>query len=238
VEHAPLTPAQNAAAHGYLSKTDMVAALIRELIITGDLPAGEPLRQRDLARRFEVSQTPVREAMRRLESEGLVTGGAHRGFTVSQADAGPAEAGDQIRVTLEGLAASLAATRIDEAGVDRLQQLNDQIQTLPDSDPQFPLLNREFHFAIYEHAHSPLLMAVMRLLWASQHGILGRPQTRAQSARQHDDLLEALRRKDPAAASRTYEHIVGAGPGRPEADGAAAIPAPAGPGPVLGHLLG
>ena len=238
MEHAPLTPAQNAAAHGYLSKTDMVAALIRELIISGDLPAGEQLRQRDLARRFEVSQTPVREAMRRLESEGLVIGGAHRGFTVSQADAGPAEAGEQIRVALEGLAASLAATQIDEAGVDRLQHLNDQIQTLPDSDPQFPILNREFHFAIYEHARSPLLTAVMRLLWASQHGILRRPPTRAQSARQHDDLLEALRRNDPAAASRSYEHIVGAGASRPEPDGAAPIPAPAGPGAVLGRLLG
>jgi len=224
VEHAPLTPAQNAAAHGYLSKTDMVAALIRELIISGDLPAGEQLRQRDLARRFEVSQTPVREAMRRLESEGLVIGGAHRGFTVSQADAGPAEAGEQIRVTLECLAVSLAATQIDDAGVDRLQHLSDQIQTLPDSDPQFPILNREFHFAVYEHARSPLLMAVMRLLWASHHGILRRPQTRAQSARQHGDLLEALRRNDPAAASRTYEHIAGAGPSRPAADKAAAIP--------------
>jgi DNA-binding GntR family transcriptional regulator len=219
-----MTPARNAAAHGYLSKTDMVAALIRELIITGDLPAGEPLRQRDLARRFEVSQTPVREALRRLESEGLVTGDAHRGFTVNHAEAGPAEANDQIRVTLECLAAALAATRIDDAGVDRLQHLNDQIQTLPDSDPKLPVLNREFHFAVYEHARSPLLMMVMRLLWASQHGILRRPQTRAQSARQHEDLLDALRRKDPAAASRTYERIMGAGPGRPEADGAPAIP--------------
>jgi DNA-binding GntR family transcriptional regulator len=50
---------------GYVSKTDMVAALIREQIITGELPAGEQLRQRDVAQRFQVSQTPVREAMRR-----------------------------------------------------------------------------------------------------------------------------------------------------------------------------
>src|ERR1700691_4775228 len=50
----------------YVSKTDMVAALIREQIITGELAAGEQLRQRDLAQRFQVSQTPVREAMRRL----------------------------------------------------------------------------------------------------------------------------------------------------------------------------
>ena len=56
----------------YTSKTDLVAALIRELIITGELATGEQLRQRDLAQRFSVSQTPVREAMRRLEAEGLL----------------------------------------------------------------------------------------------------------------------------------------------------------------------
>jgi DNA-binding GntR family transcriptional regulator len=49
----------------YTSKTDLVAALIRELIITGELATGEQLRQRDLAQRFGVSQTPVREAGRR-----------------------------------------------------------------------------------------------------------------------------------------------------------------------------
>ena len=52
---------------GYVSKTDLVAALVRELVITGELAPAEQLRQRDLAQRFGVSQTPVREAMRRLE---------------------------------------------------------------------------------------------------------------------------------------------------------------------------
>ena len=70
----------------YTSKTDLVAALIRKLIITGELATGEQLRQRDLARRFSVSQTPVREAMRRLESEGLLRSDTHRGFTVVAPD--------------------------------------------------------------------------------------------------------------------------------------------------------
>src|ERR1700759_5820404 len=67
---------------GYVSKTDVVSALIRELLITGELGPGEQLRQRDLAQRFGVSQTPVREAMRRLESEGLLVCGTHPGFTL------------------------------------------------------------------------------------------------------------------------------------------------------------
>ncbi|MGH3194005.1 MAG: GntR family transcriptional regulator, partial [Streptosporangiaceae bacterium] len=82
---------------GYVSKTDLVAALIREQIITGELPAGQQLRQRDLAQRFGVSQTPVREAMRRLESEGLLVCDTHRGFTVVAPDDGRIEENFQIR---------------------------------------------------------------------------------------------------------------------------------------------
>src|SRR5689334_25223815 len=166
---APLMPS-GAGAAGYVSKTDLVAALIRELIITGDLGAGEQLRQRDLAQRFHVSQTPVREALRRLESEGLVVGDAHRGFTVVEPDDGPVEENFQIRAALESLGASLAARKIDAAGIARLQELNDRMRALDEGDPRYAGLNREFHFSVYEYARSPLLLSLMRLLWASLHG--------------------------------------------------------------------
>ena len=98
--------------------------------MTGELAAGEQLRQRDLAQRFQVSQTPVREAMRRLESEGLVIGDTHRGFTVVAPDDGPADENFQIRAALESLGASLAARKIDAAGLARLKELNDQMRAL------------------------------------------------------------------------------------------------------------
>jgi len=205
---------------GYVSKTDMVAALIREQIITGELPAGEQLRQRDLAQRFQVSQTPVREAMRRLESEGLVIGDTHRGFTVVEPDDGPVEENFQIRAALESLGASLAARKIDAAGLARLKELNDEMRALGaehdgQGDPRYAGLNREFHFTVYEYARSPLLLSLMRLLWASLHGVpkhLGpkAARTHAESARQHDEILAALRAGDPAAAAAgTYQHIMG-----------------------------
>jgi len=196
-------------AASYVSKTDMVAALIRELIITGELAAGEQLRQRDLAQRFGVSQTPVREAMRRLESEGLVIGDTHRGFTVAAADAGPVEENFQIRAALESLGASLAARKIDAAGISRLQDLNRQMAALAEDDPRYADLNREFHFALYEFSRSPLLMSLMRLLWASLRGGPRVLRTHAESARQHDAILDALRAGDAeAAAARTYQHIM------------------------------
>src|SRR5580698_8896595 len=195
----------------YVSKTDMVAALIREQIITGELPAGEQLRQRDVAQRFQVSQTPVREAMRRLESEGLVIGDTHRGFTVVEPEDGPVEENFQIRAALESLGASLAARKIDEAGLSELERLNERMRALADGDPRYAELNREFHFTLYQYSRSPLLMSLMRLLWASLHGGPRVLRTHTESARQHDAILDALRAGDADAASAlTCQHIMGA----------------------------
>ncbi len=207
---APIGTHRDPVVPAYVSKTDMVAALIREQIITGELAAGEQLRQRDLAARFQVSQTPVREAMRRLESEGLVIGDTHRGFTVVEPDDGPVEENFQIRAALESLGASLAARKIDAAGIARLQELNDRMRALDEGDPRYAGLNREFHFSVYEYARSPLLLSLMRLLWASLHGGPKVLRTHAESARQHDQILAALRAGDPAAAAAgTYQHIMG-----------------------------
>jgi DNA-binding GntR family transcriptional regulator len=198
---------------GYVSKTDLVAALIRELIITGELGTGEQLRQRDLAQRFGVSQTPVREAMRRLESEGLLSSDTHRGFTVVAPDVGRVEENFQIRAALESLGASLAARKVDPAGLRRLRELNEQMRTLADDDPRYAELNREFHFTVYEYAHSPLLLSLMRLLWASLHGGPRVARTHVESARQHAEILAALAEGDSDSASaRTYQHIMGADP--------------------------
>jgi DNA-binding GntR family transcriptional regulator len=215
VRPAPLMRADTPpiALTGFVSKTDMVAALIRQLIITGELPAGEQLRQRDLAQRFQVSQTPVREALRGLESEGLVVGDTHRGFTVVEPDDGPVEENFQIRAALESLGASLAARKIDAGGIEALRGLNDRMRALGDDDPRYADLNRDFHFTVYEHAGSPLLLSLMRLLWASLHGGPKVSRTHAESARQHDEILHALSAGDAAAASaRTYQHIMSAAP--------------------------
>jgi DNA-binding GntR family transcriptional regulator len=201
----------------YVSKTDLVAALIRELVITGGLAAGEQLRQRDLAQRFGVSQTPVREAMRRLESEGLLVCDTHRGFTVVTPDDGRVEENFQIRAALESLGASLAARKIDAGGLASLRDLNDRMRALDDDDPGYAELNREFHFTVYEYARSPLLLSLMRLLWASLHGGPRVSRTHAESARQHDEILAALADADASAASaRTYLHIMGADPVKEE----------------------
>ncbi|TCP57043.1 GntR family transcriptional regulator [Tamaricihabitans halophyticus] len=193
----------------FVSKTDMVVALIREMIITGELPEGKQLRQRDLAARFQVSQTPVREAMRRLESEGLLVGDAHRGFTVVEAELGPTEENFLIRAVLESLGASMAAPKINQEAIATLERLNEEMRQLAEDDPRYAELNREFHFVIYEHAHSPLLLSLMRLLWHSLRGGPKVARTRQESVAQHAKIIDALRAGNADAASTaTYQHIM------------------------------
>jgi DNA-binding GntR family transcriptional regulator len=151
--------------------------------------------------------------MRRLESEGLLVCDTHRGFTVAAPELGPVEENFQIRAALESLGASLAARKIDAADLARLRALNDQLRALPDDDPSYAELNREFHFTVYSCAGSPLLLSLMRLLWTSLHGGPRVTRTHAESARQHDEILTALADGDAAGASAwTYQHIMGADP--------------------------
>lgn len=197
----------------YVSKSRLVAATLRELIMTGDMQPGAPLRQRDLAEHFGVSPTPVREALRMLESEGLVTNDTHKGSTVAQ----PAEGGLQekyyIRSALEGLAAGLAAPKVTSDDIADLAEYNRQLGHVRLSAAEFAEINQQFHFRIYEAARSPLLMSLLQLLWQSiPNGIqVSRPHK--ESFEEHNELLRALREGDGEAARRiTEQHILGAVP--------------------------
>jgi DNA-binding GntR family transcriptional regulator len=194
----------------YSSKSDIVCAMLRELIISGEIAPSEPLRQRDLAARFGVSQTPVRESLRRLESEGLVVNDPHRGATVRESRSGMVEDNAQIRAALESLGARLAARAITEEHVKVLRRLNDEIKSLTESDERYEVLNREFHFTIYESAASPMLLSMMRLLWQAMPEGPKVTRSHRESARQHDELVDALAARDAErAAAITEKHILG-----------------------------
>jgi len=194
----------------YSSKSDIVCAMLRELIISGELSASEPLRQRDLAARFGVSQTPVREALRRLESEGLVVNDPHRGATVAQSRNGLVEDNSQIRAALEPLGARLAARAITEEQLSTLRRLNDEMSELKEGESRYGVLNREFHFTIYTSAASPMLLSMMRLLWQAMPDGPKVTRGHAESVRQHTALVDALADRDAErAAEITQRHIIG-----------------------------
>ena len=142
-----------------------------------------------------------------------MVGDAHRGFTVVEADSGSTEENFQIGAALESLGAALAAPKIDDEGLAKLTRLNDRMRDLAEDDATYPELNREFHFTLYEYAHSPLLLSLMRLLWQALHGGPRVTRSRAESIEQHEQIIDALRAGDSEAARKvTCEHIMGAVP--------------------------
>jgi DNA-binding GntR family transcriptional regulator len=199
----------------FQSKSDIIAAYVREMIITGQAEPNTPLRQRELAERFGVSPTPVREALRRLEAEGLVKYDLHRGATVIDGSFAPSEENYWVRAALEPFAARLAAARITPEELAALEEMHAELCGTPqdsgsiNTDAAYHELNRRFHFGIYEAARSPLLLALLRLLWQSFP--LGPPTVRSRedSLACHQEILDALQRHDADAAARhTRRHIL------------------------------
>jgi DNA-binding GntR family transcriptional regulator len=193
----------------FQGKADVLTAALRELIITGEIEAGTALRQRDLAAQFGVSPTPVREALRRLEAEGLVDHDLHRGATVIEAAVGADDEAYQVRAVLESLAARIAASRATPEDLEELRALEAKFAATDQNGAELHDLNRQFHFRMYEAARSPILLALLRLLWQSfQH----RPQhTRplAESVADHEAILDALARRDEDAVEHhTRTHIL------------------------------
>jgi len=194
----------------YVSKSDMVTDALRELITDRQLSPGTPLRQRELAEQFDVSYTPVREALRRLESEGLVVTDVHRGATVARTESEEMEENYRILAELETLAGTLAAAKMTVDDLTEIEDLYRQVAACHPDDGRLAELNRQFHFRIYECARSPMLLLLLRLLWRSfPHGPqAGRPHQ--ESVRQHAQLVKALRRRnEEEVAAVIRDHVLG-----------------------------
>jgi DNA-binding GntR family transcriptional regulator len=194
----------------YVSKSDMVADVLRELITDRQLSPGTPLRQRDLAEQFDVSYTPVREALRRLESEGLVVSDVHRGATVARTEPEGLEENYRILAALEALAGSLAVAKMSDGDLAEIEARYREVAACQPDDERLAELNRQFHFRVYECARSPMLLLLMRLLWRSfpDGPQAGRPHQ--ESVRQHAKLLRALKERDEEqVAAIIRDHVLG-----------------------------
>lgn len=197
----------------YLSKSDIVTAELRQRICEGELPAGTVLRQLDIAQQFGVSHTPVREALRRLESEGYIITQLHRGATVTSADPERTQEDLLIMANLESLAAALAAGRATDEDVAEIEELEQSLNRTDLPDGHLTELNRQFHFRIYQCARSPILLSLLNQLWRTATARLASTLDRDEMAAEHERIVAAIRARSPAdAAERTREHIMTAAP--------------------------
>jgi DNA-binding GntR family transcriptional regulator len=153
------------------SVEDRVAQALRELIVSGQLPEGTPLVQRELAQRLGVSQTPIRLGLTELVRAGLVEVGDTGRAMVSRLTREDFEEIYAARLGLEGLAARVGAAAVGPAELARMRTLLTELERLAkEQDVDGYLRVRwQFHAACYEAAGRPRLVAeVERLFWRSE----------------------------------------------------------------------
>jgi len=150
----------------YSSLSDLVFERLRQSILDGHFKPGQRLVERTLAQELGTSRTPVREALRKLELEGLVTRHSRQGIVVSTMSVKDMMDLFTIRSVLEGLAAQLAATHITPSGVRRLQRLLVQMEESVEKDEvdKHNILHTKFHEALYRAASSPHLYQMLSTL--------------------------------------------------------------------------
>lgn len=182
-----------------LTAQDLVLASMREAILTAALPPGTRLRQEKLAELFGTSRIPVREALRALEYEGLVTSMPRRGFTVTELDADDIEEVYDLRILLESHAVRLAVPLITDEDLQNLEELYARMVTAASGDEL--LAGREaFYSRLYSITGRPRLVAQISRLRQEIARSLRWP-TLQHAPEHHERFLEAIRAGDAEAAA-------------------------------------
>jgi DNA-binding GntR family transcriptional regulator len=177
-----------------LSSPEHIVEQLRNNITTGRLAPGTPLRQEELAKALGVSHIPVREALRQLESEGIVAIRPRRGAIVAELSAREIEELNEMRVALECLALRLAIPNSNETSLNKAAAILDRIDRHP---LRWATLNTEFHLAIYGVADRPRLLATIASLERNVERYLHREvevtKNFAASQREHRKLLALIK---------------------------------------------
>jgi DNA-binding GntR family transcriptional regulator len=175
--------------------------VLRELVLTGEIPPGRRVNEVELAQRMHISRGPLREAIRHLISEGLLVYVPHRGAHVRQADVTELYALFELRAALECAAARLAAVRRDDRDLAMLRQVSADSRRGFAAGRRFPYrLDIAFHRTLLDAAASPRIADQVRL--AQQQVILLRsrhhvdPAHTRESMDDHDRLIAAIAGRD------------------------------------------
>lgn len=187
---------------------------LRKAILDGYYQPGRPVREAEVAERLSVSRTPVREAFRRLQTDGILEFTPWRGVIVAELNEKQIIELYAMRKVLEGTAAALAALNATDDQLADLEMLIEHAEG--ETDPQMLAdLNRDFHQAIFDAADNRYLLHAlqslrnpMALLSKTTYSVPDRPVT-AQA--EHRQIVDAIRQGDTGAAEKLgYGHIANA----------------------------
>lgn len=200
-----------------LSLPDHVHRLLENAIISGQLQPGQRVGENELARAFEVSRTPIREAVRILEGQGLIVRRQNKGtFIAARTSRQEARALYELRVPLEVFLTQAAAEHITSKEIAALTRLQSRFQTTLTHDDgahrrQLVDLDSEFHFLIYRASRSDLNTIVDSYWGRLRRELSGRAYQGtppAQFSAEHDGIITALKARDGDQAGRLMaDHV-------------------------------
>lgn len=183
---------------------EFVRESLRRAILRGDLSGGSRLIQGDVATTLNVSTTPVREALRDLATEGLITLDSHRGGVVRELNWDDMEEIRLIREALDPLALGLACQRITDDQLDEAERLCQRMSTEKDLG-DWVELNVRFHFIFEEATGVARLVGILKGLEQSSAVYVAQaqrwhPEIRRRANEQHRALVDACRDRDASTA--------------------------------------
>lgn len=198
------------------STAQAIHDVLRDEIVHGKLPPYTKLREPALAERLQVSRTPLREALRHLESEGFVERLSTGGVMVVGIDLKDIRDLFGVRAVLEGYIAFEVAARATDAQLRELAELLDQMERLRAYRDQFLRLGLDFHDRLAQVAGNERIRGVIRQVrqhvdryWSITTDM--RPQRIPQVTIEHGDILAAIQRRDPAGAETAMRAHIWAG---------------------------
>lgn len=197
-----------------LPSSERVYRELRERIITGELVPDTRIVELSIATELDVSRTPVREAVKRLESEQLLVDDPIRGLVVRGPEAGEIEDVYRVREVLDGLATRLAVPRMTEVDVARLEAVLEAMRAaITDGQMQRVVAaNIAFHDVLYRCAGNPQLSRIARDLrdYVRRFSTeaFASPERASAVVEEHARILDAIQRRDPdGAEAASHEHL-------------------------------
>lgn len=198
----------------YLPLRDVVFKTLREAILRGDLKPGERLMELQLASKLGVSRTPIREAIRMLEQEGLAVTIPRRGAEVAKMTLKDMQDVLEVRDALDELAVQIACGRITPAQLEKLRKAKEEFETCTKGKDvkKIAAADVAFHDAIYEATENPKLVSILNNLreqvYRYRVEYLKDRENYPVLIQEHEQIWEGLKNGDEAQATKVmHEHV-------------------------------
>lgn len=194
----------------HLTLRERIVSSIRNAIINGQLKPGTRIAEPELAEKFGISRTPIREAFRQLETEGFISVIPRKGAIVASFSAQDVSNFYDLKMILEGYAARLATMTLTESEIDRMETVNRQMTAASGKKDLRRVLDlhNEFHDTFLRAAGNDRLHQIVQSMVAQFQRyrlILAMPGKVEGAIDQHVEIIDAFRRRDPSLAEKLVQ---------------------------------